>query len=500
MVNNYGVEASKRRAKKRQDKLEEQSKQKPKSLKSTKKSNKAPNIDWSPMDNKKINDVKFDSIDWSDKSTDKHSNHVVHKLVDEDLQMQLINMPPGSGKTGVAVATLGKMQEKLNEKIPFVVISTSKVVSGLGWHRTISWWNECHPDNQLEPVLITTVDKFKALCQHNKSKTRLIKLLTKNSILVLDEVHKYKNPVGTRAQQLQKLNMFKRLTLTATPLTNNQIDDIMSYLIIGNKYKNKTDFMRKSELDKYKGFRGAYMIFDEDGRVNEFIWPYYTKMLQEWGQFLYRPNIKYEDLDMPDVDRELIQLTPNKELFNDMKSLARAKNNRMFDSPIDYFMEVVERLHNDTQRLNVLMNIIKDKNSIQPLIFYQNTSVKNIIVKKLIEENINYQIVDGGSNFSEIDLNSDNPILIQYQSGSEGIEFKHSNTSIFYQNQWSYSTFKQAQGRNRRRGMKHQIKHYNIVADDPIDERIYNVILLREELNEEMLNDAIKQASEIYKD
>lgn len=500
MVNNYGVEASKRRAKKRQERLEEQSKQKPKALTSTKKQPKAPNIDWDPMNNKKIDDVKFDTIIWSDESTDKHSDHVVNKIVDEDLQMQLVNMPPGSGKTGVAVASLGKMQEKLNESIPFVVISTSKVVSGLGWHRTIRWWNECHPDNQLNPVLITTVDKFKALCQHNKSKTKLIKSLTKHSILVLDEVHKYKNPTGARAQQLQKLNMFKRLTLTATPLTNNQIDDIMSYLIIGNKYKNKTEFMRISELDKYKGFRGAYMIFDENGRVNEFIWPYYNTMLKEWGQFLYRPNIRYEDLDMPDIDRELIQLEPNKDLFNDMKSLAKAKDNRMFDSPIDYFMEVVERLHKDDQRLNALMNIINDKDTVQPLIFYQNTVVRDIIINKLEEEKINYQVVEGGTNFSDVNLESDDPILIQYQSGSEGIEFKHSNTSIFYQNQWSYSTFKQAQGRNRRRGMKHQIKQYNIVADDPIDERIYNVILLREELNEEMLNDAVKKAAELYKD
>ena len=48
--------------------------------------------------------------------------------------------------------------------------------------------------------------------------------------------------------------------------------------------------------------------------------------------------------------------------------------------------------------------------------------------------------------------------------------------------------------------MKHQVKQYNIVADDPIDERIYNVVLLREELNEEMLNDAVKKAAELYKD
>lgn len=498
-MSNYGIEASKRRAKKKEEQLNKQLNQKPKEI-NKKTEIKEPNIDWEPMNNKKINDVIFDTIKWTDKSTETHSNHVFDKIVNEDLQMQLIKMPPGSGKTAVAIESLGKIQKEFGETIPFVVISTSKVVNGLGWHRTIEWWNQCHPDNQLKPILITTVDLFKNLCKHNKSRTKLIKLLTKHSILILDEVHKYKNPTGARAQQLQKLNMFKRICLTATPLTNNQITDIISYLIIGNQYKNKSDFMRKSELNKYVGFRGAFMIYDEDGRVNDLLWPYYNTMMKEWGQFLYRPNISLKDLNMPDVNRELIQLSTNKELQNDMRSLFTAKEKRMFDSPMDYFMEVVDRLHNDKQRLDTMMNIIKDQKTIQPLIFYNNVSVKDFIVDRLKCEGYHFQIIEGGTNFGEIDVNSDDPILIQYQAGSEGIELKHSNTSIFYQNQFSFATFEQAQGRNRRRGMDHEIYHYNIVADDPIDERIYQVIEQREELNEEMIEQAIELASHIYRD
>lgn len=495
-MSNYGIEASKRRAKKKAEREEQKLNEKPKSLK--KKKIKAPNIDWNPLDNKNIDKVKFNSINWNDKSTTTHSQYLKEKLIDENLHMQLLKMPPGSGKTAIAVETLGRIQEELDEKIPFVVISTRKSVEGLGWHRTIKWWNECYPNNQLKPEMITTVDKFKALCQHNQSKVKLMKSFNKNAILVLDEAHSYKNPTGQRAKQLQKLSMFKRLTLTATPLTNNQIDDIMSYLIMAGEYKNKSDFKRVSGLGDLIGFRGAYMIYDEDGRVNEFLWPYYNTMMEQWGKYLYRPNVNFRDLNMPEIDRQVIQLKRSPELQSDMRSLASAKRKRMFDSSMDYYMEAIERLHNDKQRLDTLIEIIQKDNVIQPLIFYQNIPVKEAIEERLKKEKINYQLVNGDTSLDDIDFDSDNTILIQYKSGSESIEFKHSNTSIFYQNQWSYFTFDQARGRNRRRGMEHKITHYNIIADDPLDERIYDSTELREELNEEMIQEAIDKAAEIY--
>lgn len=496
-MSNYGIEASKRRAKKKAQQSKNNTQLKPEEIKQRKP--KAPNIEKDPMSNKKIDDIKFDKIDWSDSSTVKHSDHLAHALVDEDLHMQLLKMPPGTGKTAIAIETLGKMQEKIGEQIPFVVVSTRSSIDGLGWHRTIKWWNECHPNNQLEPVMITTVDKFKALGKHNKSKLNLMKQLTKHSVLVLDEVHNYKSPAGQRAQQLQKFSMFKRLTLSATPLTNNQIDDIISYLIMAGEYKNKTDFKRVSGLENLIGFRGAYLIFDDDGRVNELLFPHYNVMMKQWGKYLYRPNINMKDLDMPEIDHHVIQLERNSQLQSDMRSLASAKTKRMFDSTMDYYMEAVERLHNDQQRLDTLMKIIKKDNVIQPLIFYQNVPVREAIEKRLQEEGILYQKVDGSSKFSDLDLNSDNPILLQYKSGSESVELKHSNTTIFYQNQWSAFLLDQARGRNRRRGMDHDVTHYSIIADDPLDERIYDTTRLREELSDEMIEDAINQAAEVYK-
>ena len=52
-------------------------------------------------------------------------------------------------------------------------------------------------------------------------------------------------------KQLQKFGNFKKLGLSATPLTNDVIMDSASYLIMGGYYKNKTAFMNESGLNDW---------------------------------------------------------------------------------------------------------------------------------------------------------------------------------------------------------------------------------------------------------
>ena len=62
----------------------------------------------------------------------------------------------------------------------------------------------------------------------------LLRELTFKGIVVIDEVHGFKNPVSKRSKQLQKLGELHKIGVTATPLTNNRILDMSSYLIMGS--------------------------------------------------------------------------------------------------------------------------------------------------------------------------------------------------------------------------------------------------------------------------
>ena len=133
------------------------------------------------------------------------------------------------------------------------------------------------------------------------------------------------------------------------------------------------------------------------------------------------------------------------------------------------------------------------------MIFYQHNAVKDSITARLDEENIEFQIVAGGNSLSNVDRSKNTPILIQYQSGSEGAEFKVSNTSIFYENQTSYRVLEQARGRNRRRGMKHQIHQHHIISPVIYDMDLFSRVIQRGELSKKVLDDMTEESLEILK-
>lgn len=489
--NSFGIIAAKRRAKIKAEREEEEM-LKPIANTNIKTKKSAPKLDWEPMKLKKISMPKY-PIDWKDISTETHSTELLKGLNKE--KFKLLSMPTGTGKTAVTIATIGKMQIEKKKKIPIVITAPPKVIQGLGWHNTILSWNTNNPDNTIEPVLITSIDKFRSACEHGPTCGQIMRSLGPDGIIILDEVQKYKNPTGKRAKQLQKFSDFKKIGLSATPLTNDIVMDSASYLIIGGYYKNKTQFMNATGLVNWLGQFNQLMIYNPDGSINKYKWTYYDKLMEEWSQVLYKPDINIKDLDMPEVEKHIIQLPFDEQLNADMRSLNNAYKKRMFDSFVDYFMEYVERVHNDNKRINALKEILKNKKLKQPLIFYKNVVVKDIIIKVLNDLKMDYQVVAGGSSFADVDLDRLDPILVQYQSGAEGIEMKNSNATIFFQNQTSYDILKQARGRNVRRGMKNDdgsdinIDQYYIIADDPLDQELYNLVTNREEISESMLQE-----------
>lgn len=488
--NNYGVNRAKARAKK---KLENNvAPSKPKAIK--KKEPTAPNLNWNALDDKKVKLPKF-PINWEDSETNKHSDFIFEEI--QHNLMKIIAMPAGTGKTAVAISTLGKLQKQKGEKIKFIITAPSKVVEGRGWQNTLLSWNVNNPDNQLEPILVTSTDKFASAIAHAPTLAIIYRMLEGDGYLILDEVHKYKNPVAKRAKQLQKLADIKKIGLSATPLTNDIVSDASSYLIMAGYYRNKTDFEKQAGLTYLKGRFNEYLIYNSDGSVNMQAWPYYQILLDRLSTIIYRPNINLTDINMPNIKTHVIQLDSNDMLNADMRSLAKANKDRMFDSYVDYFMEVVERLHNDEQRLNKLIEIIKSEDVIQPLIFYVHVNVKDSIINELNKRGINdYQVIDGQNNFGDLDHTSKGPILVQYYSGAEGIELKTSNTTIYYQNQHSYSVLEQARARNVRRGMTHDVNQYHIIADNVIDQHVFDVAMLREERSNLTLEEIYRIALE----
>ena len=447
-----------------------------------------PEIDTDVMSNPKIK--PYDYIDWSDASTSNNGTVVGERM--RNNQMTLLKMPTGSGKTAVSVYALGELQKQHGKPLSFIVIAPSKTVEGLGWHNTIAAYNRAFPDNQLHPKTITTPGKLTNIIAHPQSQLEMIKLIGNNGYIIVDELHLYKNPTSKRSKMLQKINMFHKLGVTATPLTNDRVLDMCSYLILGGYYTSKNNFEDKSGIKSFKNEFGAYGIYLYDGNVNTFAWPYYFQLLDEFKEILYAPNVDVKSLDMPDVESHIIQLEENEQLLSDLKSLKYAQRKRMFESITDYLIAVANRITRDEKRLDKLIDIVKKHK--QPLIFYRYNDARDAVIEKLNEHGISHQLISGNTNFEEIDHSSTAPILIQYQAGAASIELKNSDCTIFYENQSSHISLIQGRGRNVRRAMETDlVHHYYLISDCGFDQELYERVHRGEELSNEILEEMAEE-------
>lgn len=486
----YGQMWAMRRAKQLQQRRDEKA-AKPKAKRQARSK---PSLELDPMRLYKP-EGRQRSISWSDERTDSVSSEVASRLANGPSKMALLSMPTGTGKTAAAVEALGKLQARSGKPLKFVVSAPRAVVEQGGWHETLAWWNESFPSNVLRPWCITTPDKLAAQIADKSGLIELVQALGDNGVIVIDECHGFKNPTSKRSKMMQKVRHLRKLGLTATPLTNDPVMDGASYLILGGYYTSKSNFMSENKIDRMVGQFGELLIYDSRGRVIEGMWPLYSKFKSDLADVIYKPSVSMADVDMPEVTLHIEQLPHDDGLDADMRSLAKAWRMRMLDSAADLMLASFERLTEDRQRLEKLYEVISQDVVRQPLIFYWHVHAGDAVEAFLKEKGVNgVQRVDGGTDVGSIDLTSPAPILMQYQAGSEGIEFKGSNTTIFYEPQGSWSKLQQAKGRNVRRGMSGSVDHWLIISDCAIDREVNERLRMHDEVNDEMLQAIVAEA------
>lgn len=429
-------------------------------------------------------------LDWSRAST-VETAQVLCEMMEDPAKpplMPLLKMPPGTGKTAIGVMAIGLLQERLGEPLNVVLIMPGAIRDKKGWQRTITSWNEAHPDNVIDPLMIDTPDRFSNILRNKQTYATVVKALGSKGLIVLDEAHKYKNPTSVRSKQLQKLPHVRRLGLTATPLSVDIPVETGSYLILGGYYKNKTRYMEETGLGKRIGFDGSLMVYDPDtGRIDTGLWPEYETVKKQRQEMFVVPDVSFVLKDMPDVDTHLMQIPQSDDLDADIRSLGRAYHKRMFDSAGELTLAITERILVDEARLDTLTSLVKSHEGEQPLIFYWHVAARDAIASRFASEGIEWQEVSGSSSVRDVDeSDTSRPILIQYLAGSEGIEFKSSRVSIFYENQGSPIVTEQARGRNVRLGTKHRLSHYYLVADTFYDQNVFARAQRGEELTEEI--------------
>lgn len=430
-----------------------------------------------------------DTIDWADADMLSCAAEIARRMLKNDPTATILKLPTGTGKTAIAVCALGMVQETKADKLCFLVTAKTKIIEQKNWHETIASYNAHHPQNQLRPYLLQPYDSFANILSHPQTLAAVKDALGADGIIVVDEIHNYKSATKRRAKQLHKLSGHHILGLSATPTTNNPIQDAISYLVMAGYYRSDNDFKTQHKLKDRTDRFGQLDVYDETGRVSRALFPTYDRFLRELQSVLYAPDINIKDLDMPELKERVIQLPYSERLEERTESIRRAYRDRMFDTATDVRMALIDCIVSDASRLDALVRIAAgDVN--QLLVFYWHKSALRALSERFDAEGMRYQVIAGNTKLSAIDFSCPDPIFIQYQAGAEGLDdLKASTGTVFYENQYSYIKQKQAKGRNLRRGQGGKTKHWYLIASVAFDMALYENLQKMGELNDAILDD-----------
>lgn len=413
-------------------------------------------------------------LDFSDQDITQHVEPFISKV--NENKLTILHMATGTGKTPVTIASLGQIQKKLNTQLDFAIIAPKNIIQSNNWQQTINTYNLQNPDNQLKPYIIETIGNFTKQLLHPVTKTKhLTRLNHDKAILVIDEIQNYKNPTAQRTKQLHKLDKNKKIALTATPLTNNIIYDMASYLIIAGYYKNKTQFTEQTKLTPFLDKYNNPQIYKENGQIDQNKYPAYKTIKTQLKQIIYHPNQPIKKQLKLKNTQHIIK--PSAILQDQIQQLEQAYSKRKYDSIKQYAQTIQQTIIDDPNRLNVLAKILTTPTTCQALIFYLHNHTLETLQNYLQTRKIQYQLLNGDNSIEQINQNKNIPILIQYQAGAEGIQFPNSNTTIFYENQYSHNLLQQAKGRNLRKNQTHStINHHYLITQISLDIQTYNTL------------------------
>lgn len=365
----------------------------------------------------------------------------------------------------------------------------------------------------------------------------------KKTLLIIDEVHNYKNPTTQRGKHLVKLLPFtKTLGATATPMANGIVKDGMGYLVYNEYYTSKTDCM---DAHVPYHFRDRYYqpdVYLPDGRIDDRRFQQLDVYKKRLDETIFMPDVPM-DFELPDTTTVTRPYQLDDSTSAKIKGHVSDYNKRKYENYMQFLSDVRQCIAQDVEHLREMIRILmhhqKTKTGlVQPLIFYTTNAelgddpkqlyldkVANLnqkltkqeqkkvyqdilsnmenkgILWALAKMKYDYAIVNGQHSIKDVDVSNKNQaIVLQYRAGSAGIEFKQSNVTIFYGLNYSWQDTEQAMGRNVRRGQSHHVNHYFIVSNSPHDTIVWNSLENKREFSEEAMEEFANQLVVEYQD
>ncbi|KXB05863.1 hypothetical protein AKJ51_04610, partial [candidate division MSBL1 archaeon SCGC-AAA382A20] len=422
----------------------------------------------------------------------------------------------GTGKTLIGVALARNLPD-----VKFTLVVCPKAV--------IPTWEEETKkhiaDNELTPLGLydgSVAERMEALKSYRNRGGRLIASINYEAIinkslkdhlydnppdmLILDESHRAKSPGGKQSWMLTHLakRVRRRYGLTGTPIPNNVMDLYAQFRIIDPGVFGTSFDNYKYKYGVWGGFEGRQFLKpkNQDLLKKKF---HKSALVVKTDDVLDLPDLietkRYCTLDNTsvkhynEIKNKLITMLEKEKQVDGIVSIDNAlvKIIRMQQIVSGFIKDDdgnIHDLNNIKQKLfkDVLMDLPKEQ-----LVVFCRFHEDMDKVKEVIKDNDrNYYELSGRmDNRNEWNNDEQGVLGVQYQAGSEGVEFTASRYVIYYTPTYSYGQYKQSYRRLLRPGQNDNVEAIFLLARSSIDLQVIQALQRKENAVEYIVNEFV---------
>jgi SNF2 family DNA or RNA helicase len=301
--------------------------------------------------------------------------------------------------------------------------------------------------------------------------------------LMLDESQAIANNTSKQTKGILKLHHDNVVLLSGTPASNARYDKLYTQLkLLG------LDMNKRSYEDRYCNF------FDMENAGVRF------RVLSKRNPYKNVDELKSKMKDLGCVfmkTDEVIDLPEQR--FIDVP-IPKSKDYKTFEKDgyvdcgeIEYIsngpaqdMLYLRQLCNSKEKLDMLKTLLESTED-RVIVFYNfNCELESLqqIVQKL-KRPISY--INGHKKNLDCYNEYDNSItLVQYQSGSSGVNLQLANKMIYYSPPVKSDFFEQSKKRIHRIGQEHKCTYWKLVTTNSIEQKIYDTLDLKKDYTDEL--------------
>lgn len=312
-------------------------------------------------------------------------------------------------------------------------------------------------------------------------KPKLLKLC--NFTLMLDESQAIANNTSKQTKGVVKLKFDNLVLLSGTPCSNARYDKLYTQLKMLGLHMNK-----RSYEDKYCNF----FDMEKSGikfRVLSKTNPYKNvdelkQVMKELGCVFMRTD---EVLDLPEQRFINVWVPPSKYYKTFVKDgYVDCGDKEYISSSPATDMLYARQLCNSKEKLEMVRTLIEGTED-RVIIFY-NFNCELELLQQLVQKlkrPISY--VNGSvKNLNCYNNNSDSVTLVQYQSGSSGVNLQKASKMIYYSPPIKSDFFEQSKKRIHRIGQDNKCTYWKLITNNSIELNIYNTLSKKQDYNEEL--------------